>query len=164
MSLYLLFRFLHILSAVMLVGGVIARQLTRSYAARAESPQAIAQAFRAADPIERFMVIPGSMLVLIFGVVLSLIAKAPVFGFLQGAPQNWLLVSIILLIVTFILVPAVFLPRGKVFGQRLAEALEQGEITPALRQSLNDPVVRAAHYFEIAAILLIVALMVFKPF
>ncbi|RPI23819.1 MAG: DUF2269 family protein, partial [Chloroflexota bacterium] len=52
MTFYLPIRFLHILSSMMLVGGVIARQLARSYASRAGDPQTVALAFRVADPIE----------------------------------------------------------------------------------------------------------------
>ncbi|RPH75083.1 DUF2269 family protein [bacterium] len=149
---------------MMLIGGVIPRQLARSYASRAGDPQNVALAFRVADPIERYMVIPGSVLVTVFGVILAWISGVPIFGFLQGASTNWLLAAIVLLIVTMFLVPAVFIPRGKVFGRHLAEAVSRGEITPQLRASLNDPVVRLAHLFEIAAILLIVILIVFKPF
>lgn len=164
MNIYLLFRFLHILSAALLLGGILARQLTRSFASRAADPHSIALAYRAADPIEKYMVIPGSMLVVVFGVILSLVAGAPLLGFLQGASQNWLLVSIILMLITMALVPAVFLRRGRQFDRHLQQALYQGEITPQLRASLNDPVVRLAHYFEIAAIVLVIFLMVFKPF
>lgn len=164
MSIHLVLRFLHIMSAVLLVGGVLARQLTRSTALRARDPQGIAAAFQAAEPVERFMVIPGSLLTLVFGLILSLESGAPVLGFLQGASRNWLLVSILLLAAVFILVPAVFLPKGRVFGAHLQDALKQGVITPALSASLNDPLVRAAHVFEIAAVLLVLLLMIFKPF
>lgn len=164
MNVYLLMRLLHILSAVLLLGGVIARQLARSYAGRATEPAAIDLAFKVADPIEKFMVIPGSMLVILFGILLALVTGAPLFGFLQGARQNWLLAAEILMLVTIALVPMVFLRRGRIFGQALAEALARGEITSELRASLNDPVVRAAHWFEIAAILAVIYLMVFKPF
>jgi hypothetical protein len=57
----------------------------------------------------------------------------------------------------------VFIPRGKIFGIRLQQALEQGQITPELRSSLADPVVGFFHAFEIAALLMVVFLMVFKP-
>jgi len=37
------------------------------------------------------------------------------------------------------------------------------QITPDLRASLNDPLVRFGHTFEIAALTLVVILMVLKP-
>ena len=39
-----------------------------------------------------------------------------------------------------------------------------GEVTPELRASLADPTLRAAHVAELAALAIIVALMVLKPF
>ena len=163
MNLYTLLRFLHIGSAILLVGGVIARQLTRSVAKRTEDPRALALIFQAADPIERYMVIPGSLLTILFGVILALYIGAPIFGFLQGASQNWLLLANLLLLLTIPLVPLVFIPRGKVFGAHLEEAIRLGRMTPELKASLDDPVVAAAHLFEELALILIVALMVFRP-
>jgi hypothetical protein len=146
------------------VGGVIARQLTRSLAERSEDPKEIALIFRAADPIERFMVIPGSMLVVVFGVFLALVTGAPILGFLQGASRNWLLVANLLILTFIALVPAVFLPRGKVFARSLDEAIRRGQVTPELRASLHDRVVRFSHAYEIVAVIVVVVLMVFKPF
>jgi hypothetical protein len=59
------------------------------------------------------MVSPGNLAVIIFGVFLALITGAPIFGFLQGSTQNWLLASNILLLVGPITVPLVFAPRGR---------------------------------------------------
>ena len=110
------------------------------------------------------MVIPGNMAAIAFGVILALITHAPILGFLQGASQNWLLVTNILLVIGLLLVPLVFLPRGKTFEPVLQDALAQGQITPQLRVKLNDGVVRFAHGFEIISLVVIVFLMVFKPF
>jgi uncharacterized membrane protein len=112
MSVYLVIRFLHIVSAILLVGGVFARQLVRQRAKREEDPRSLAEGFRIAEPIEKFMVIPGSFLAVTFGVVLALWSGAPIFGFLQGASHNWLLLSNVLILGTFLLVPLVFLPVG----------------------------------------------------
>jgi hypothetical protein len=62
---------------------------------------------------ENLIVIPGNLAVIIFGVFLALITGAPIFGFLQGSTQNWLLASNILLLVGLITVPLVFAPRGR---------------------------------------------------
>jgi hypothetical protein len=50
------------------------------------------------------------------------------------------------------------------FAASLQEASAQGQITPALRTQIADPVVRRAHAAEMLGVGLIVALMVFKPF
>ena len=109
------------------------------------------------------MVIPGSFLVILFGVILALMTGAPIFGFLQGATQNWLLLANSLILLTVALVPLVFIPRGKAFGRHLQTAIEEQRITPELRASLDDPVVGFAHWMEICVLALVVVLMVFKP-
>jgi hypothetical protein len=58
----------------------------------------------------------------------------------------------------------VFLPRGKIFGQALAGALELGTVTPALTSAFRDRVVGLAHGYEWAVTIVITYLMVSKPF
>ncbi len=118
----------------------------------------------AAGRIESTMVIPGNFAVIAFGVVLGLLIGAPILGFLQGEDRNWLLVSNIILLLGFLNVPFIFLPRGKLFRAALEDALAQGQITPELRAHLNDPVVRAAHWYELISMVAITFLMVLKPF
>jgi hypothetical protein len=110
------------------------------------------------------MVIPGNLAVIVFGVIVSLLIGAPIFGFLQGAERNWLLVSNIILLLGFLNVPLIFLPRGKLFRAALEDALAKGQMTPELRAHLDDPVVRIAHTYELVSMVAIVYLMVFKPF
>jgi hypothetical protein len=64
----------------------------------------------------------------------------------------------------FALVPTVFIPRGRVFGAILEEAVRLGRVTERLAAALRDPVVRFAHIYEIVAVLVIIFLMVAKPF
>ena len=164
MSLLLAVRFLHILSAIWFIGGVLARQIVRAYAKRTDDVQHFAAMSLAAGRIESTMVIPGNFAVIVFGVIFALMIDAPILGFLQGASRNWLLVSNILLLIGFLNVPLIFLPRGKLFDAALKDALDKGEMTPELRLHIDDPIVRAAHWFELVAMLAIVFLMVFRPF
>jgi hypothetical protein len=46
----------------------------------------------------------------------------------------------------------------------LQSALAEGRITPELRAAIDDPVVKLAHLYEQASVIVVVALMVFKPF
>jgi hypothetical protein len=62
------------------------------------------------------------------------------------------------------IVPLVFLPRGKKFDLVLAAALVEGQVTPKLRAELDDRVVNFAHLYENILVVVVVALMVFKPF
>ncbi len=164
MSWYFVIRFLHITSAIVFIGGIFARQLVRSMANKTDDIRIFAALSQAAGQIENFMVIPGNLAVILFGIPLALMTGAPIFGFLQGASRNWLLVSNILLIFGLLMVPLVFVPRGKKFDRVLKEALVEERITPELRAELNDKVIRFLHIAEIVLLVFIVVLMVFKPF
>lgn len=164
MNSYLVLRFLHIASAIVFIGGIVARQLIRALAKQTPDIQVFAALSQAAGRIETLMVIPGNLAVILFGVLLALVTRAPIFGFLQGASQNWLLASNLLLGFGFLTVPLVFAPRGKKFDLVLKKALAEGRITAELRAELDDKVIRALHVVEIVLVGLIVWLMVFKPF
>ena len=161
---YPLIKLLHILAVIVAVGGLFARQLLRRYAHRASDIHVLSEFSNAAGQVERFMVIPGMNAVFVIGAVLALVGGMPIFGFLQGASQNWLLVSNLLLVSTGVLVPTVFLPRGRKYAPILDAALAKGEITPALRVAMGDRVVRLAHWYEETSVIAIAALMVLKPF
>jgi hypothetical protein len=57
----------------------------------------------------------------------------------------------------------VFIPRSKRFRPLLDAALAQRRMTPELKAALNDPVVGAAHNYEIGMLIVLVALMTLKP-
>ena len=78
--------------------------------------------------------------------------------------MNWLLVSLVLYLTLAPLIVWVFLPRGRAFDRALQEAPAQGRVTPALATAFADPVVAAAHAWELLVIGLVIALMVTKPF
>jgi low affinity Fe/Cu permease len=124
----------------------------------------VASLTRVAVRIDRLMVIPWSSIMIFMGIVLALMLKWPIFGFLQGASQNWLLVSNILLLIMIVLIAAVFIPHNKKLESILRPALAEGRVTPELSAALNDKRNRISHYIEEFAILAIAALMVLKPF
>jgi uncharacterized membrane protein len=161
---YNFFKFLHILAVIVMVGGMFARQLVRGIAKRSDDVKVIASLTQVAMRMDRAMVIPGSNLVLVFGVILAFMLKWPIFGFLQGASQNWLLVSNILLIIMIVLIPAVFLPHNKRVVSLLQIALAEGRVTPELSATLNDKMNDLTHHAEEIIVLTVAALMVLKPF
>jgi hypothetical protein len=61
-------------------------------------------------------------------------------------------------------VPLVFLPRGKLFEEALGGAVEAGRVTPELTAAFRDPVVAAARRYEVAVVVVVLYLMVAKPF
>jgi uncharacterized membrane protein SirB2 len=149
MNWYLIVKYLHILAVAITIGGMFARQLVRGFAKRSD---------------DITMVIPWSNLIFLMGIILALMQQWPVFGFLQGATQNWLLVSNVLLIIMLALIPTVFIPHNKKVESLLQTALAKGHITPELSAALNDKRNQRAHQAEEIIILVIAALMVLKPF
>jgi uncharacterized membrane protein len=164
MNWYLVVKYFHILAVAITVGGMFSRQLVRGFARRSRDLNTVASLTQAAIRIDRVLVIPWSSLILVFGIILALMAKWPIFGFLQGAAQNWLLVSNILLILMLALIPAVFVPHNKKVESLLKTALAGGSLTPELSLALNDRMNSLAHLAEEVLMLVIAALMVLKPF
>ncbi|MGE5641757.1 MAG: DUF2269 family protein [Byssovorax cruenta] len=164
MNWYNFFKFLHIVAVIVMIGGIFARQLVRAIIKKSNDPKAIASLTQVVGRLDRAMVIPGSNLVIVLGVIVALMLKWPIFGFLQGASQNWLLLSNILLVVAMLMIPIVFLPHNRKVESLLQVALTEGRVTPELHAILNDPTNRLAHALEEIIVVIIAALMVLKPF
>jgi hypothetical protein len=164
MSLYLFLKLLHVLTGFWLVSGLLGRGLTLGEAARATDIARLQSLLMLSGRFERFMVIPASLAVFVFGLLTAWAQGVPLLGVFQGARTNWLLVAILLYLSVIALVPLVFIPRGKVFGAALEEASAQGVVTSELQAAFADPVVRAAHIYELTAVGVVVALMVTRPF
>ena len=113
MNWYLVIKYLHITAVAITIGGMFARQLVRGIALNSDDIKTVASLTHAAVRMDRAMVIPGSNLMILFGIILAVMQKWPIFGFLQGADRNWLLVSNLLLLVMIVLIPGVFIPHNK---------------------------------------------------
>jgi uncharacterized membrane protein len=164
MNWYLIVKYLHIVAVAITIGGMFARQLVRGRAKRSADVKTVASLTPVAIRIDRAMVIPWSNIIFLAGIILALMQPWPIFGFLQGASQNWLLVSNLLLIIMLALIPAVFIPHNKKVESLLQTALAEGRVTPELSAALNDNRNQWAHRAEEIIILVIAALMVLKPF
>jgi hypothetical protein len=158
------FVLLHIVSAIVLIAGLIGRGFTRAYARHQEQLDIFVQFLGLSRWFVNKLISPGSHAVLIFGLLAAWTRGWPIFGFLQGSPVNWVFVSLLLYLTTIPLVFFIFIPRGKIFNRELAEAQSQGLMTAELRVAMDDPVVRAAYFYEAAVVAVIVYLMVMKPF
>jgi uncharacterized membrane protein len=164
MTWYLFVKYLHILAVTITIGGMFARQLVRGIAKSSDDVKTVAVLTHVAIRLDRMMVIPASSLILPLGIVLSVMGGWPILGFLQGASQNWLLVSNLLLISMFVVIPVVFIPHNKKVEAILQTALAEGHVTPELSTKLGDMNNKIAHYAEEIIFLVIAALMVLKPF
>ena len=164
MNWLLVVKFLHILAVTITIGGMFARQLVRVMARKSENVQALAALTRTAVRIDRAMVIPWSNAMILVGILLAVLQKWPIFGFLQGAPQNWLLTANILILILLATIFSVFVPHNKTVENQLQAALAEGRVTPDLTAALDDQKNRWGHYLEEAIVLIVAALMVLKPF
>jgi hypothetical protein len=151
---------LHVAVAFWFVAGLLGRNVTMARARSANELSILEELVDLSGGFERLMVIPGSFGVLVLGLLAAWAEGRP----LAGSDDWWLLTSLILFVGLGVLVPTVFLPRGKVFEGALADARKLGEVTPELRSALRDPAVRNARAAELVVVAIIVALMVTKPF
>lgn len=154
---------LHALSGIAFIVGLFGRWMVLAAAERAGTPAQMRLLARTAAPFET-LVIVGSMVVLLLGVLTAIAMGLPLLGPLVGAPVTWLFVSLVLYLSVLPLVPLVFLPRGRVFEAALEEAETSGVVTERLRAAWSDPVVRAAHLYELGAVTVVLVLMLAKPF
>jgi hypothetical protein len=157
-------KFWHVLVAFWMTAGLAGRGITQLRLERTTDMKSFQLLLELVGRFDRLMVIPASAAVFVLGLLTAWAQGLPILGFLQGARTNWLLISLVLWIGVFALVPTVFIPRGKVFGAILEEAVSEDRVTERLAAALRDPVVRLAHIYEIAAVLVIIFLMVTKPF
>ncbi len=164
MNWYLIVKYLHITAVAITIGGMFARQLVRGIARKSDEIRTVTSLTQAAGRMDRAMVIPGSNSMIVFGLILAILQKWPIFGFLQGADRNWLLVSNLLLLVMIFLIPSIFIPHNKKVESLLHTALAEGRVTPELSAALQDRRNILAHYVEEAIVLVVAALMVLKPF
>jgi Predicted integral membrane protein (DUF2269) len=155
-----LFVLLHVATAFWFVAGLLGRGVTIARARSAGDIELMSHLMDLAGRFERLMVIPGSMVVVLLGLFAAWWGDVP----FTGEGNWWLLTSLLLFVAIGLLVPTVFLPRGKVFERAFEDAKSKGEITAELRSALDDPAVRNARWIELIVVALILTLMVTKPF
>jgi Predicted integral membrane protein (DUF2269) len=149
---------LHVATAFWFVAGLAGRDVLMTRARSAGDLATMRTLTDAAGVFDRSFVIPGSIAVLVAGLV-AVAATHRSLG-----EETWLLVSLLLFLSIIPLVPLVFVPRGKVFEAARADAESQGRITPALEASLNDRAVWGARWYERIVVAVVIVLMVTKPF
>ena len=101
---------------------------------------------------------------LVLGLLTAWLQGQPLFGVVQGARSNWLLVSLVLLAGLTPIIMWLLVPRRR---QRLAaveDALARGTMTSELRAALGDQVVIGSRRVELLAVAVILVLMILKPF
>lgn len=149
---------LHVLAAFWFVAGLVGRGVTIAQVRRETDLGRVESLMAVTDRFEKWMVRPGSGAVLLLGLVTMVAQDRSLLH------EAWLLVSLVLYVVLFALVPTVFLPRGKRYDAALEDARPGGTVTPALAEALRDPMVALGRRLELAVVVVIIILMVTKPF
>ena len=155
----LLLKLAHVVLAFAMFAGLVGRWILLSRAAASEDVERAHLLAEAASPFER-IVQSVSPLVVIVGLVT---AWAQGYEWL-GLTTGWMLLTVLLIVPIIVFIPTIFLPRGRVFEAEMAAARAAGEVTPGLRAAWADPAVAMARRYELVTIVIIVALMVLKPF
>ena len=150
----------HVLVAFWFVTGLVGRNVVLRQAERSSDLAAVTNSVSAAGRFEALMVRPGSGLVLVAGLLTMWAQHIPFFE--HGT--YWLATSLAIFLASFALVPTVFLPRGRIFEAALEDARRKNAVTPELSAAFRDPAVAAARLTETVGGVVIVALMVLKPF
>jgi hypothetical protein len=122
MLLALLLKVLHVLTAIWFISRLLGRWVALGQVARSDNIHTTYALTDLVGRFERTMVIPGSLILLVTGLLTAWAQKHPLLGFLQDTSTNWLLVSLMLYLSTIPLILWVFLPRGRRFVQALDQA------------------------------------------
>jgi predicted integral membrane protein DUF2269 len=154
-----LLKLAHVAIAFALVAGLVGRWILLSRAAGSDDVEESARLAEAAAPFERIVIVV-SPAILVAGLLTAWAQGYPWLGLTTG----WMLLAVLLIVPIPVLVPLVFLPRGRIFEAAMADARARGTVTPELRAAWADPAVRFARRYELVSVALIIALMVLKPF
>jgi hypothetical protein len=148
----------HIGLAMGLVAGTLGRWIVLSRAANEERIDRAAELTQLAHPFEQ-LVMRSSLLIVPVGLAT---AWAQGYEWL-GLTEFWMLGSLVLYLAAMVMVPTIFIPRGRRFEAALAAAQQAGSVTPELRAAFNDGAVRFARTAEVVVLVGIVTMMVVKP-
>ncbi|HYI23431.1 MAG TPA: DUF2269 family protein [Candidatus Limnocylindrales bacterium] len=147
---YQLFLYIHIICAVIWVGGAVAMQALAIMASRSSDTSDLPRVGHYAERIGTFVFLPASILLFIAGAVM--VVQAWSFG------QVWVAVSVGLWILSAGAGALYLGPNAKKVGQLFAT---EGSASTAGRSLLNR--LFLVSRLELVSFFVIIALMVFKP-
>ena len=154
----------HVLTVLWLVAGIVARDVCWWHAARAKDLATLRPIASIASFFDRRAVQPGSFVVLLTGLAAAGMRGYKIFAFARGEGPAWPITAVLIYLSIIPLIVFVFLPKGRFYRAALADAESRGELTARLRASIEDPAVVAARGYEFVMIVVLVYLMVAKPF
>lgn len=149
MDWYSIVKLLHVVSALVWVGGGLMLALMGTRAAMAGDLAATAQAMKTTGEMGGRVMMPASLLTLVFGLIMC--------WFWVGFSDLWILIGLAGYFTTFLIGTFVFKPAG----DRMAATIAKDGITPALMVDGNR-ILRVAR-LDYAVMLVVVTDMVLKP-
>lgn len=155
-----LLKLVHVGFGFALVAGLVGRWSLERSASKADDPDTAFALSHAASLFERLVLLSGPAIILA-GLVTAWAKGYPFMGLTTG----WMLVSLILVLVfPFVVAPLVYIPGSRRIEVAMADARERGEWTAELRAAFANPALKATRWYEAIVIIVVVPLMVLKPF
>jgi uncharacterized membrane protein len=149
MDWYSIVKFLHVVSAVLWVGGGFVLFLLGVIAERAGNIDEKLQAIRASGQLGGRFFAPMSMLTLVFGLIMC--------SFWVGFSDLWIVIGLVGYATTFSIGMFIFKPTG----ERMGEMLAKEGVSPAVLASAQR--MMSVARFDYAVMLVIISDMVLKP-
>lgn len=150
-------RFLHLLFVLWFAAGVGLTSGVLARGARSRDLSVVAFAFDLAGAAQKIFLIPGLLLLGLSG-ALSFIARPD-----TGA-SGWLVLSIVLTLLVLVADVAYLQPHLAETARTARAAMAEGRLTPRLAMLLQSRRRSLASYGMALLVLIILALMVFRPF
>ena len=149
MDWYSLVKFLHVLAAVLWVGGGFALMMLSVRADMAGDVQRTLSAMGAVGELGNRLFMPASVLTLLFGIIMC--------WFWVGFSELWIIIGLAGYTTTFLIGTMIFKPTA----DRMGEIIARDGMTPAVLD-VGRRILRVAR-FDYTVMLIVVADMVLKP-
>ena len=159
---YTALKLLHVLSAIWLLSGMLARPIVLAAARVAPDIKLIKAIADVSGRLEDRMIAPGFPAVIVTGIATALAGSYSLFGPFTGGPW-WVFLSLLLMALVIVIFPST-LRHDHRFGQDLEESARAGAVTERLRHFLTRDAMVRRYAPDLVLVLAIVVLMVTKPF
>ena len=162
MTLFALFKLLHVLSAMWLVSGLLGRAVALSAARRAPDMPILKAIADVSGRLENLMIAPGIFAVLGTGIVTAIAGGISLFGPFSGGPL-WIFIPVVIVLAAIVATP-ITLGHDREWGRALEDAARQNVVTDRLQAFLEGRAMLRRYTPDIGFVAFIVVLMVLKPF
>lgn len=163
MELGQLLRFGHALAGVTFMAEIVGNWIVIGFARRAESLEMMRLLLRTAAPFG-LLVTGGGITLSVLGVAAAVALGHPLFGPLQGGRIDWMFVSNLLMLPIFGFLISIYPRVGRLISVALRDAEVRGGLTPELAVAWADTRLRVARTYEFVATVVVLGLMIARPF